>query len=130
VYKLARSRLPAALEAKLATFPSTIVEVHGKDVYIGGTASGTSTPPVVSAPSTSGSASTASAAPAKAAPAPVKKTSKAGNTSTITVEASFQASADDLFSLLTDEKRIPAWTRNSAVVCHQRFFINVNCAAN
>ncbi|KAH6908306.1 chaperone activator [Coprinopsis sp. MPI-PUGE-AT-0042] len=115
VYKLARSRLPAALEAKLATFPSTIVEVHGKDVYIGGTASGQSTPPVVSAAPTSAAAPSASAAPAKAASAPVKKTAKPANTSTITVEASFQASADDLFGLLTDEKRIPAWTRNSAV---------------
>ena len=31
------------------------------------------------------------------------------------VEANFQASADDLYSLLTDEKKIPAWTRNAAV---------------
>ena len=114
VYKLAKTRLPAAIEARLASFPSTIVEVHGKDVYIGGTGSGTSTPSVVSAPSPAPAASSASAS-AKASSAPVKKTSKPANTSTITVESSFQASADDLFNLLTDEKRIPAWTRNAAV---------------
>ena len=33
VYKLAKTRLPAAIEARLASFPSTIVEVHGKDVH-------------------------------------------------------------------------------------------------
>lgn len=38
------------------------------------------------------------------------------NTSTIEVEATFHASADDLFSLLTDEKRIPMWSRAPAKV--------------
>jgi len=36
------------------------------------------------------------------------------NTSTVEVEATFMAAADDLFSLFTDEKRIPIWTRASA----------------
>jgi activator of HSP90 ATPase len=40
---------------------------------------------------------------------------KSLNTSDVIVEGNFQASADDLFALLTDEKRIPAWTRNAAV---------------
>ena len=36
------------------------------------------------------------------------------NTSTVEVEATFMAAADDLFSLFTDEKRIPFWTRAPA----------------
>ncbi|EAU88891.2 chaperone activator [Coprinopsis cinerea okayama7 len=114
VFKLAKTRLASALETKLAVLPSTMIEVHGKDIYISGSgaatpANGTATPP---APSTSAAA----AAPARAPVAPVKKAaSKPANTSTVTVEATFQAAADDLFSLLTDEKRIPAWTRNAAV---------------
>lgn len=36
------------------------------------------------------------------------------NTSTVEVEATLMASADDLFSLFTDEKRIPIWTRAAA----------------
>lgn len=38
------------------------------------------------------------------------------STRTVEVEATFQASADDLFSLFTDEKRIPAWSRAPAQV--------------
>ena len=36
------------------------------------------------------------------------------NTSTVEVEATLKAPADDLFNLFTDEKRIPIWTRASA----------------
>ena len=39
------------------------------------------------------------------------------NSTTVTVDATFMAAADDLFSLFTDEKRIPMWTRNAAKVC-------------
>jgi len=39
---------------------------------------------------------------------------KSVNTSVVEVEANFQASADDLYSILTDEKRIPAWSRAPA----------------
>jgi hypothetical protein len=38
------------------------------------------------------------------------------NTTSLAVECSFMASADDMFSILTDEKRIPQWSRNAAVV--------------
>ena len=44
----------------------------------------------------------------------MKKAEKAHNTTTVTVDAHFMAAADDLFSLLTDEKRIPQWTRAPA----------------
>ena len=41
---------------------------------------------------------------------------KAHNTTSLSVDAHFMAAADDLFGLLTDEKRIPSWTRAPAKV--------------
>lgn len=112
MYQLARSRLPAAIETKLATLPSSIIETHGKDIHV--SASGTSTP--ANGTATPPLASTSAAAPARASVPVQKAASKTVNTATVTVEATFQASAQDLFNLLTDEKRIPHWTRNVAVV--------------
>ncbi|KIJ69187.1 hypothetical protein HYDPIDRAFT_80064 [Hydnomerulius pinastri MD-312] len=108
LYALAKARLPTALEAKFAEFPVAIIDKHGKDLTITGSGepSRTGTPALAVA-----SGSTASSAPAPHNPAPVKK---ALNTSTIVKEAQFMAAADDLFGLLTDEKRIPSWTRAAA----------------
>ncbi|TCD68461.1 hypothetical protein EIP91_010747 [Steccherinum ochraceum] len=107
VYKLARARFPAALEAKFLLFPTALVDTHGKDLQINSTqTSRTGTP----APAASGSAST----PAPAAKPVEKKPAKAVNSTAIKVDATFMASADDLFSILTDEKRIPSWTRAPA----------------
>jgi len=109
IFALARSRLAAAVEAKLGTFPAAIIDTHGKDLTVSGAPSRVGTP-----------------ANANAAPAPVASTSastavkpkapeaKNVNTTTVKVEADFRASADDIYSLLTDEKRIPAWTRAPA----------------
>ena len=55
----------------------------------------------------------ATPAPKPAAKSPPPKPTTV-NTSTVVVEATFMATADDLFSLFTDEKRIPIWTRASA----------------
>ncbi|KAJ7072657.1 activator of Hsp90 ATPase [Mycena amicta] len=99
LFKLAKSRLPAALETKFTEFAVALVETHSKDV----TASSAD-------PSRSGTP-----APAPTASTSEKKTSKI-NTTKVTVEGSFMASADDLFNLLTDEKRIPTWTRAPAQV--------------
>ncbi|KAH7921379.1 hypothetical protein BV22DRAFT_1019489 [Leucogyrophana mollusca] len=108
----AKARLPVALEAKFAEFPVALIDTHGKDLTVSGEPSRTGTPAPASAPTatTSTSASTAGSAPTKAAP--VKKTQV--NTSTVVKEATFMAAADDLFGLLTDEKRIPSWTRAPA----------------
>jgi len=106
LYAIARKRLPIALEAKFAEFPSALLDTHGKDILV-----------VVDSnePSRTGTPSPAGATPAPPAPAPAKKKETAAfNTSAVTVEASFMASADDLYSLLTDEKRIPQWTRAPA----------------
>ena len=61
-------------------------------------------PPPASASANSGAAKKAAAS------------SRKFNTSVVEVEATFHASADDLFSLLTDEKRIPTWSRAQAKV--------------
>jgi len=107
LYKLARSRLPTALETKFAEFAAAIVEIHGRDLQVSSAQPSRTGTPV---PSTSAAVSGTSTPAPK--PAPVK--AKTVNSTTVKVDASFMASADDLFSLLTDEKRIPAWTRNSA----------------
>jgi activator of HSP90 ATPase len=114
LFTLARTRLPTALEAKLAAFPSAIVDTHGKDLTISADPSRTGTP----APSGAASAPAPAASTASTAAAPKPKATEKPkvNSTTIVVEADFRASADDLFSLLTDEKRIPAWTRAPAQV--------------
>jgi activator of HSP90 ATPase len=104
------------LEAKLATFPGAIIDTHGKDLTVSAEPNRTGTPApsgatLAPAPVASTSSSVAAATPkAKVAEKPKV------NTTTVVVEAEFRASADDLFSLLTDEKRIPAWTRAPAQV--------------
>ncbi|KAJ2916948.1 hypothetical protein MD484_g3450, partial [Candolleomyces efflorescens] len=105
IYKLARSQLQSAIETKLSTLPGDIIATHSKDIHI----SGTSTP--VSGTATPIAKPAAVPAVKKAAP----QTVKGVNTTTVTVEPTFQASADDIYNLLTDEKKIPAWTRNAAV---------------
>ncbi|KAF9227703.1 hypothetical protein BS17DRAFT_693270 [Gyrodon lividus] len=110
LYAFAKARLPAALEAKFAEFPVAIIDKHGKDLTVKGDHSQTGTPAPASAPDmVSGSAPSTPASPK---PAVVAKTGL--NTSKIVKQASFMAAADDLFGLLTDEKRIPSWTRAAA----------------
>jgi len=87
-----------------------LVDTHGKDIIVGSNEpSRTSSPAPASLP-----ASANSGAPglAKKAAASSRKI----NTSTVEVDGTFQASADDLFALLTDEKRIPTWSRAPAKV--------------
>lgn len=117
IFALAKSRLPTAIETKLATFPSAIVDAHGKDLRISADASRTGTPaPASTPPSGPAVAATSQTATSVKRKADTVKV----NSTTVIVEAEFHAAADDLFSLLTDEKRIPVWTRAPAQVC--RFF--------
>ena len=114
MFALAKSRLPVALEAKLSEFPSAIINTHGKDLTVSADPSRAGTPaPGGGAPS-SGAATPSGGAAAAPKPAAKKPEAKAVNTAKVTVDATFMASADDLFSILTDEKRIPAWTRAPA----------------
>ena len=117
VFKLAKLKLPALLEAKLREFPQAILDAHGKDVIVTGTPddsrTGTPAPPTVAAPE----------APKASTPVLTTKvpnqtstSKKTINTATVRVEGRFMASADDLFTLLTNEARIPAWSRAPAQV--------------
>jgi len=109
LFDLAKSKLPTALETKFAAFPVDLIDTHGKDIIVGSNepsrTSSPAPPPSASAPAGSGVP-----VPAKKAAAPQRKI----NTSTVEVEATFHASGDDLFSLLTDPKRIPQWSRAPA----------------
>ncbi|KAI0005901.1 hypothetical protein BJV74DRAFT_800661 [Russula compacta] len=108
LFALAKDKLPTALEAKFAAFPTDLIDTHGKDIIVGSnepSRTSSPAPPSVNVPASSG------------APRPAKKAVTASqkiNTSVVEVEATFHASADDLFSLLTDEKRIPMWSRAPA----------------
>ena len=119
IFALAKSRLPTAIETKLATFPSAIIDAHGRDLTISTDASRTGTPAPASTPP-SGPAVAATSQTAASASVKRKADTVKVNSATVVVEAEFHAAADDLFSLLTDEKRIPIWTRAPAQVC--RFF--------
>ncbi|PPQ66208.1 hypothetical protein CVT26_011067 [Gymnopilus dilepis] len=120
VFELARTRLPTALEAKLSTFPIAIIDTHGRDLTVSAEPSRAGTPSQSSKPTQTGATAAASTAPVAATAAsfaPVKtKAEQKGhvNTTTVVVEGDFRAAADDLYALLTDEKRIPSWTRAPA----------------
>ncbi|KAK7455114.1 Co-chaperone, variant 2 [Stygiomarasmius scandens] len=114
---MAKVRGPPVLEAVFDRFPVALIETHGKDLTVSAdpSRSGTPAPPAnanaasTTTPVASGSTQSASASVKKD-----ESKAKAGNTTKVTVEASFMAAADDLFGLLTDEKRIPMWTRANA----------------
>jgi len=112
LYTFIRERLPTALETKLAEFPAALMDTHGKDITI--SASASQEPSRSNTPAIPGSAAT-EALPTAHKDAVAKAKGKQANTTTLTIDASFMASADDLFSMLTDEKRIPQWSRNSAM---------------
>ncbi|KAK0463571.1 uncharacterized protein EV420DRAFT_1618587 [Desarmillaria tabescens] len=111
LYSMAKQRIPKILEDVFAKFPAAIFETHGKDLTVSTEPSRANTP----GPAAATPAATSAPSPApEAAPKPVKKEPKAVNTATVTVDSTFKAAADDLFGLLTDEKRIPIWTRAAA----------------
>lgn len=112
LYEFAKANFPKILEDVFAKFPAAIFETHGKDLTVSTEPSRANTPGPAAAAATPSTSATAPAP--EAAPKPAKKEPKAVNTATVVVDGTFKAAADDLFSLLTDEKRIPIWTRASA----------------
>lgn len=113
IFTLAKTRLPVALETKFSEFPVALVDTHGKDLQISADPSRSGTP----APTTSTApAASTSAVPAESKPVKKAEEKKSVNTTTVSVEGTFMATAEDIFALLTDEKRIPAWTRAPAQV--------------
>ncbi len=113
LFALAKEKLPTALETKFAAFPVDLIDTHGKDIIVGS-----------NEPSRAGSPAPPSttAVPAGSKLGSTKKATSQQqiNTSVVEVEATFHASASDLFALLTDEKRIPMWSRASAKVPSER----------
>jgi len=102
----AKAQLTPVLEAKFNEFPHILMNTHGKDITVSAPTSqepSRSATPVIPASSGTAAAQTKTTTP------------KGLNTTSLTVESDFMASADDLFSILTDEKKIPHWSRNSAV---------------
>ncbi|CDO70015.1 hypothetical protein BN946_scf184354.g17 [Trametes cinnabarina] len=114
LFSLAKSRLPAALEEKFSAFPNAIINTHGRDLQVSAEPSRQGSPaPSSNAPSAS-KASDATLKKRADGSGAVKGAGKPVNTTRVTVEANFAASADDLFGILTDESRIPHWTRAPA----------------
>ncbi|KAJ3776765.1 activator of Hsp90 ATPase [Lentinula raphanica] len=115
---MAKTRAPPLLEEVFNRFPAALIETHGKDLTVSGEPSRTGTPAPAASAAGNATAAAASASSSSSTPAPSKPAAKepkaSVNSATVTVDASFMASADDLFSLFTDEKRIPAWTRAPA----------------
>ncbi|ORY34097.1 activator of Hsp90 ATPase [Naematelia encephala] len=105
-----KTAFPPILSDKFNGLRPALLAVHGNPDS--GATSGTSTP--TSAPATT----TAAYTPAPPAPAPepeTKKESKSvASTSSVEVTAQLQASAEDIWGLLTDESRIPMWSRSPA----------------
>lgn len=104
------------ISEKLNGFRPALLAAHGNNSP---TADGAS-------PSASGASTPAAYAPAppakeaaekpKTAAVSEKKGGYAGSTSKVEVTAQLQASAEDIWGLLTDEKRIPMWSRSDAKV--------------
>jgi hypothetical protein len=129
VLSYARRAFPPVLTDKLNSFRTELLAAHGSVAAeaaaaagISPSASGTSTP--ISAAGGSSSSAPAAAPPAAKAstPAPALKEEKkkVGGTAVVQAEANLQASADDLWGLLTDQNRIPMWSRSPAKVSNIR----------
>jgi activator of HSP90 ATPase len=103
------------LKEKFNAFRPALIAAHGQPT--------SEAPSGASTPNPASSSSYAPAPPAKSESAakedkPVASGSKVNNTATVEVKATLQASADDIWGLLTDEKRIPMWSRSAAKVSH------------
>ncbi|KAG8689145.1 hypothetical protein FRC08_011075 [Ceratobasidium sp. 394] len=105
LYTLARAKLPSLLEQRFGLFRTAMLDTHGKDLTVIGT------------PNTTTPGTPAPAVPGTPLSKPVSAkavTQGITNATTVTVDASLMASADDLFEMLTDEKKIPAWSHAAA----------------
>jgi activator of HSP90 ATPase len=109
-----RRSFPPILKEKFNSLRPALIAVHGQPSESTPIASGTSTPN----PTTS-SSSYAPAPPAQAPVAEKKKDEgkKLSGTATVEVKAQLHASAQDIWGLLTEEGKIPMWSRAPAKVC-------------
>lgn len=116
-----RAEFPKVLEERFNEFPKVLVEKHGQPTATASAgASGSSTPQDITVEAEadpvreSTSASAAASATAPAVKKGQEKKSLSGGTSSVEVESRLAASADDMWAFLTDEKRVPMWTRAPA----------------
>ncbi|WVQ99307.1 hypothetical protein IAU59_006439 [Kwoniella sp. CBS 9459] len=115
-----KSSFPSVLADRMNTFRADLLAAHGNPTSADASPSpsGTSTP----AAAATGSSSSYAPAPPTKAPEPKKEEQPkeqkkdVGKTVTVEVKADLQASADDLWSLLTDENKIPMWSRSAAKI--------------
>jgi activator of HSP90 ATPase len=113
-----RQAYTTPLKEKFNEFRPALIAAHGQPTSEA--PSGTSTP--------NPSGSYAPAPPTKSEtkedkPVASGSGSKVNNTATVEVKATLQASADDIWGLLTDEKRIPMWSRSAAKVSSGGFIV-------
>lgn len=110
LFELVKTQLRSAIETKLAEFPVALVDTHGKDLTVSAEPSRSGTPANGTAPRTPSSNPTS-------VQSDVTKSAKkatAINTEVVSIESTFQAPADELYSLFVDESRIPIWSRAPA----------------
>lgn len=123
LYQYLRQAFPPLLKEKFNSFRPALIAAHGQPTSEA--PSGASTPNPAGTPAAS--SSYAPAPPAKDAQAQAQDTkkpaaaasgsgSKVNNTASVEVKATLQASADDIWGLLTDANRIPMWSRSPAKV--------------
>ncbi|WOO77089.1 putative protein [Vanrija pseudolonga] len=116
VLAFARKSLAPVLEERLNGFRLELLTAHGIFEGASNAPSGASTPALQSyspAPPGEVRSKASTPAPKPATPAPEATSLK---TVTVEVNAQLQASADDLWSILTDENRVPMWSRAAAKI--------------
>lgn len=118
VLAFVRKSLAPVLEERLNGFRAELLTAHGIFEGASNAPSGASTPALQSySPAPPGEVRSKASTPAPStkptSPAPEAKSLK---TVTVEVNAQLQASADDLWSILTDENRVPMWSRAAAKI--------------
>ncbi|KAL1413500.1 Co-chaperone [Vanrija albida] len=117
VLGFARRALAPVLETRLNGFRLELLNAHG--IFEGASAatSGASTPALQSySPAPPGEVRSKAATPAPKPASPAPAADKNLKTVTVEVSATLHASADDLWSILTDEARVPMWSRAAAKI--------------
>ncbi|KAM0792511.1 hypothetical protein ACM66B_005181 [Microbotryomycetes sp. NB124-2] len=112
-HKTAKKTLADKLRPIFTAFPKALVETHGKDLLAddaagSGATSGASTPATAQASATKSKPTVPSAATVSAS------TKAPFSTSVVKVSGDFASDAAGLFDVLTDEAKIPMWSRNPA----------------
>lgn len=113
VCDLYQDRVSEDAEQKVFLFSKEMIETHGKDLLAdegdSAPASGATT-----TSSNGASAPVAASAPTASKPTADGASKAAFNTAIVKSSGEFACTADDLFDFLTNESKIPMWSRNPA----------------